>query len=200
MSTNYSVDNERELLLKVAQADERAFGRLVRIYWQAVYNHALTYLKSPQLAEETALDVFEKLWRKRELLPQVENFKDWLFILGRNEFISRLRKKLDNPPQPGTAAWWIEEVHIPGQSLELKELARWIEMGIEKLTPHQKEIFTLSREQGLTHEQIALQLGISRHTVKGHMVNALNFLRTYLKTNTGISVSIIAITVMMYRP
>ncbi len=192
--------DEKNLLLQVANSDERAFGRLVNFYWGAVYEHALTYLKSPMLAEEIALDVFEKIWRKREQLPEVESFKDWLFIVGRNEFISRLRKKLAEPPLLGSPEWWVEEVHVPGASMELKELSRIIEAGIDSLKPHQKEIFRLSREQGLTHEQIAEQLGLSKHTVKGHMVNILNHLRQYLKKNADISLSITTLVLLLYGP
>lgn len=189
---------ERTLLLRVAASDERAFGQLVNQYWGAVYEHALTYLKSPSLAEETALDVFEKIWSKREKLPEVDSFRDWLFIVGRNQFISRLRKKLAEPPVAGSAEWWIEEVHVPGISLELKELTRIIEAGIDSLTPHQKEVFRLSREQGLTHKQIAEQLGLSQHTVKGHLVNSLNHLRKYLKKNADISLSVAALVLLLY--
>jgi len=188
------------LLLRVSDSDERAFGQLVTLYWSSVYEHALTYLKSPMLAEETALDVFEKIWHKREKLPEVDSFKDWLFIVGRNQFISRLRKKLAEPPKPGSPEWWVEEVHVPGASMELKELSRIIEAGINSLKPHQKEIFRLSREQGLTHEEIAERLGLSKHTVKGHLVNILNHLRQYLKKNADISFSITALVLLLYRP
>jgi RNA polymerase sigma-70 factor (ECF subfamily) len=199
LNPSYHPAEERALLMRVAASDERAFGTLVNRYWQAVYEHAITYLKSPFLAEETTLDVFEKVWRKRDKLVEVESFKDWLYIVGRNEFLSRLRRKIADIPQPGSKKWWTEEVQLPGQSLELQELSRLIEAGIERLKPHQKEIFRLSREEGLTHEQIAQQLGLSRHTVKGHLVNTLNFLRQFLKTHSDITISLLALIVLLYR-
>jgi RNA polymerase sigma-70 factor (ECF subfamily) len=196
---SYHPDEEHALLMRVAASDERAFGTLVNRYWQAVYEHAITYLKSPLLAEETTLDVFEKVWRKRDKLAEVDSFKDWLFIVGRNEFISRLRRKIAEIPQPGSTEWSIEEVQLPGKSLELQELSKVIAAGIERLKPHQKEIFRLSREEGLTHEQIAQQLGLSRHTVKGHLVNTLNFLRQFLKDHLDITISLLALVVLLYQ-
>ncbi len=199
MNPLYHTDDERALISRVAASDERAFGTLVNRYWQAVYEHAITYLKSSALAEETTLDVFEKVWRKREKLGEVESFKDWLFIVGRNEFVSRLRKKIAEQPEPGSLEWWVEEVNVPGQSLELRELSQLIEAGIERLKPHQKEIFRMSREEGLTYEQIAQRLGLSKHTVKGHLVNTLNFLRQFLKERTGITISLVALLILLHR-
>jgi RNA polymerase sigma-70 factor (ECF subfamily) len=174
---------EIELLQLVAQGNERAFGALVDLHWEGVYRHALTYLKSPELAEETTLDVFEKIWHKREQLINVKIFADWLFIVGRNTFISRTRKKIAAIPAPDA---WTEDVVVPDKSLELRDLANLLEQGIRQLTPQQQEIFRLSREEGLTHEEIAQRLGLSKHTVKGHLVNALNSLRSFLQERSFI--------------
>jgi RNA polymerase sigma-70 factor (ECF subfamily) len=58
---------------------------------------------------------------------------------------------------------------------------------LSELTPRQKEIFLLSREEGLTHDEIAKRLGISSNTVKNHIVTTLNFLRT--KIDNGLVIN-----------
>lgn len=167
--------------MRLASGDELAFGKLVDRYWQAVYNHALTFLKSPQTAEEITLDVFELIWRKREKLAAVDRFPEWLFIVSKRLFISATRKKINHiPPAQEVLQFHSEEVQMPDHSLELQELSALIEKGIRQLTPKQRQIFLLSRADGLTHDQIAEQLGISRNTVKNHLVTSLNFLRRSL--------------------
>jgi RNA polymerase sigma-70 factor (ECF subfamily) len=71
--------------------------------------------------------------------------------------------------------------------IEFKELNNRVALLLDKLTPRQKEIFLLSREKGLTHEEIAKELNISTNTVKNHLVTALAFLKSNLNNNLMIN-------------
>lgn len=136
-----------------------------------------------QSAEEITLDIFEKIWHKRLKLKEVERFQDWLFIVTKNELIARLRKKIVDDKVDRTNHIVSEDIYFPGKALEMQELTTLIEKGVEQLTRQQREIFQLSRKEGLSHVEIAEKLGLSRQTVKGHIVNALNFLRKFLRDN-----------------
>jgi len=59
---------------------------------------------------------------------------------------------------------------------------------LDKLTPRQKEIFQLSRKEGLTNQEIATKLNISLNTVKKHMTNSLSFLKNNIDNGFIISV------------
>ena len=176
--------NEKELLHLVAEGNEKAFTQLVDLYWNKVYSHALAYVKSPPKAQEITQDIFLQVWKKRETLDEVSEFKNFLFILGRNQIVSALRKKLmettsqdilDTP----------EDQFLPDRQLEYKQSYQRILEAIEHLPPVRKTIFNLSRFEGLTYEEIAARLNISKNTVKEHIVLALNFLRTYVHTHGG---------------
>ena len=78
-----------------------------------------------------------------------------------------------------------ESLFLPDLQFECKETHNLIWGGVEQLTPQQKLIFKLSRLQGLSHEDIATQLNLSKNTVKVHMVAALNALRVYIKEHVG---------------
>jgi len=177
-----SLYNERRLLLSVAAGDEKAFTQLVDLYWNRVYGHALAYAKSSQKAQEITQDVFLKVWKKRDTLKEIVDFKNFLFILGRNQIISSLRKKLEGPTGSDPGEAW-EDVLMPDQQLEYKEAYAMIREGIEKLPPTRKAVFKMSRMEGLSYEQIAGKMNISKNTVKEHIVLALNFLRTYIHTH-----------------
>ena len=69
---------------------------------------------------------------------------------------------------------------IAGRDYQIRAIRAVLE-GIEQLSPRQKLIFRMSRIEGLSHEEIADRLQLSKNTVKVHMVIALNFMRTWLK-------------------
>jgi RNA polymerase sigma-70 factor (family 1) len=172
--------DEKEILLRVASGDATAFHRLVDEYWKKVYGHAVSYVKSPQRSQEITQDIFVKLWQRRDELTAIEHFKSWLFILSRNYIISAIRKKLREtslaPDQD-----MLELTNQPDQQLQYKEVYNYIQKGIDSLPPMRQQVFRMSRMEGLSHEEIALKLGIARNTVKQHIVLALNTLREHLR-------------------
>jgi RNA polymerase sigma-70 factor (family 1) len=175
--------NEQELIRLVSENDEGAFTSLLRHFWNKVYTQANVYLKSSTLAQEITQDVFIKVWTARANLSGINNFSSYLFIITRNEIISALRKKGREHTTP--AETLEENGWIPDQQLQYKESYKLLLEGIEALPPVRSRVFKMSRLEGLTYDEIAVQLNISRNGVKDHIVKALLFLRTYLSTHTG---------------
>jgi RNA polymerase sigma-70 factor (ECF subfamily) len=77
--------------------------------------------------------------------------------------------------------------------IQLNELNEQIQSLLEELTPRQKEIFRLSREEGLSHDEIAKKLDISLNTVKKHMSNSLFFLKSRIDNSLAINVLFICL-------
>ncbi|HVI46106.1 MAG TPA: RNA polymerase sigma-70 factor [Chitinophaga sp.] len=180
---SYPEGEVKELCNLTSQGDEHAFTRLVDIHWNRVYSHALAYTKSTQRAQEITQDVFLKIWKKRLILAEVDDFKSFLFILSRNQVISAMRKKLRelSAEDPGEI---MEEVMQPDMQVQFKEVYEIVLKGIEQLPPVRRKVFKMSRLDGLSYEEIAQTLNISRNTVKEHIVLGLNFLRTYVHTHS----------------
>ena len=190
MSDPY-LHNEKELLDAIAAGDERAFTGLVDLYWNRVYSHALAYAKSAPRAQEITQDVFLQVWKKRAALTEVNDFTNFLFILGKNQIISSMRKKLDE--FTGTdPVETPEETLLPDRQLEYKQVYTKIMAAIEQLPPARKTVFKMSRLQGMSYEEIARELNISRNTVKEHIVLALSFIRTYLHTHGDLVLIVLA--------
>jgi RNA polymerase sigma-70 factor (family 1) len=184
--------NEKELLSKIAEADEKAFEAIVDHYWNKIYSIAIIFTKSPELAKDIIQDVFLKVWSKRECLPAIERFDSWLFIVARNEIFNSMRKK--GPVLPVDLCVAEREAGnglSPEESLDLKQLQELIKKGTELLPPQQKLIFTMSREQGISHEEICKELNLARSTVKNSLVKALNFLRNYVQLHANVCIGAI---------
>ncbi|WEK35040.1 MAG: RNA polymerase sigma-70 factor [Candidatus Pseudobacter hemicellulosilyticus] len=180
--THNELYNEQELVSAVARGNEAAFKRLFQFYWPRIYSVALVFVKSPELAEDAAQEVFAQLWIKRDLLNNVQAFRPYLYTAARNLLYNRLRSQVFTDGfQDYLQEYFADNLADPAVRLELKEAAELIEAGINQLTPQQQKVFRLSRFQGLSHAEIAAATGLSPRTIKNYMVSANLALRQYLE-------------------
>lgn len=171
-------------MLRLAAGDQQAFAEIIELYAGRIYAHALAYLKNRQIAEEIAQDVLLTVWQQKDKLNTISNFQGWLYVITRNKTTSAFRQMLD------TDAFAVQdeldrELQGPDKKLEYKELSETLQRGIEKLPPRRKEVFRLSKIEGLTYDEIALKMGITKSSVNQHMVEALSFLRNWLQSEMG---------------
>lgn len=173
--------NEQGLQARLAAGEIEAFHLLVDLYHRAVYDVALSYIKIHQSAEDVTQDLFLKLWKNREALADVASLKDYIFILARNAVLDAMRKK--GPAFPvgeyleGMVA---DPLSSPEDHLQLRQLSSIVNKAVDLLPPQQKRAYHLSREEGMTHDEIAAVMNISKNTVKNHLVAALTFIRQYI--------------------
>lgn len=177
--------------MRVAGGDEDAYKQLFRRYWPKVYSVALIFVKSPELAEDAAQEVFAQLWVKKALLAEVDEFQPYLNVTARNLIFNKLRGQVQlSSFSEYLQEYFADSLADPVAALEIKESARLIEEGINQLTPQQQKVFRLSRFQGLSHAEIAQATGLSRRTVKNYMVSAILSLRQYLDKYASRSLTI----------
>ena len=182
-----SIDNENELLRRTANGDQSAYAMLFNHYWGQIYSTALTFTKSPELSEDIAQDVFAKIWMKKETLPEINKFEAFLYITARNLILDRLRKHVFTGAYEDYLKLYFEESSPnPGRRLEFKEFETTIHSAINKLPPQQQTAFRLSRFYGLSHEEIAGRMGVSKQSVKSYIVRSIVSLRKIMETHSGI--------------
>jgi RNA polymerase sigma-70 factor (family 1) len=173
--------NEKELLLQIANSDEDAFRIIFGHYWDKIYSTAFMFTKLPELSEDMTQDVFAKIWVRREKLATVEKFESYLFIIARNLIFDRLHKEVYTVKYHRYYEEYFSDPALPpNDKIEFKELENIIEEGISKLPVQQQKAFRLSRFWGMNHDQIAVEMGISRSSVKSYIVRAILTLRKYL--------------------
>jgi RNA polymerase sigma-70 factor (ECF subfamily) len=173
-------DTDKILFEQTAQGDHAAFGMLMEKYWNLLYSQALAYLKDAFKAEDLVQEVFLAIWKDRQKLSSVDSPEDYLFIIARNKIFNEARKRIMLPLLDTLGKYYAEE-HGPDQQLDAREANALLQSAINQLPPQRKRVFELSRNEGLTYEAIAGQLGISRETVKVQMVKALSFLRRAIR-------------------
>lgn len=141
-------------------------------------------------AQNIVQDLFLYLWEHRESLDAVSNRNAFLFTLIKNRCIDFYRHKtLMNSKQESLDTLQDRESKLKMEALMQfdenifteKEIETLLEKAIESLPEKCRQVFILSRMDGLKHEQIATQLNISVHTVQNHIAIALRRLRVELK-------------------
>ena len=173
--------DEREVLKGIATGDAAAFARLYRHYWNEVYTLALSFLKSPQQAEDAIQEVFVKLWNKRDTLLLLQDFRPYFLAMTRHAVIDAMRRRRRHILIQGTALLVVSATDYTQEDIfNSKEAARLVQEALSNLPGRQRLIFSLSREQGLTHGQIAALLQLSRKTVANLMTQILNHIREHL--------------------
>ena len=178
-----------ELVRLLKRGDMKAFDIIYEKYSRRLYGFVFRYVKQDADTEEIVQDVFIKIWKSRTKIDVYSSFESFLFTIAHNATVNLLKKR-------ATEQKYIEHVktlQIINESYELTDEIHYKELEqkflglLDELSPRQKEIFQLSREEGLSNKEIADKLGISIQTVKNHLVTTLSFLRN--KLDNGLLIS-----------
>ena len=167
-----------------------AFDAIYNTYCHKLHGFVFRYVKQEEDAEGIVQEVFIKIWESRRKIDVYASFDSFLFTIAYNTTISLLRKRLSETKsreylkslqQIDTVDQVIDEIHFNELNNKLQSL-------LKQLTPRQKEIYVLSREDGLTHKEIAQKLSISENTVKNHLVTTLKFLKSTIDTSLAVNI------------
>lgn len=155
----------------------RNFELLFRDFFPPLMAFAKKILGDEDDAREVVHQVFINLWEKRSELDLSSSLKSYLFtsVHHRSLNVIRDRKKFSSEEVPEVASEWDVSAQI--ESMELEEKIR---EAIDALPEKCREIFELSRFEGLKYGEIAGQLDISIKTVENQMSKALKILREQL--------------------
>lgn len=180
---------EKELLEQISAGDEKAFRALFATYYEQLYRYIFGFIKSKQVSEELVMDVFLKIWLGRDLIPQIEKFDAFLFRVAHNKSIDFLRSVARDPTFKDLL---LESIQLANNvqsdsPVLMQEFETKLREAVSLLSPQRKKVFQLSREQDMTHDEIAAQLNLSKHTINNHIVEAQRFIRTYLSKNFDIA-------------
>jgi RNA polymerase sigma-70 factor (ECF subfamily) len=176
MPLNNNFD-ESKLLLELSQGSEPAFTELYNRYKNNVYATALKITKSKILAEEVVQDVFLKIWQNQENLAEITNFENYLFIISRNHIFDMIKKIARETTLAVDVNYKNTASEDTDTAIKDDQYNIILNQIIDQLPPQQQKIYKMARWEGLSHQKIGENLGISTETVKKHMAQALKFVR-----------------------
>ncbi|MGV8139885.1 MAG: RNA polymerase sigma factor [Mangrovibacterium sp.] len=174
--------DEQVLIQKLVSGDEMAFELLFYRYRGKVADFIRRSVPPQVDVEETALEVFLRVWLSRERIDSQRSFAPYLFRIARNLVIDLLRRNVEHTiylqNESFSADFCSNEAEL---NIEERELQSWLESVMNKLPEQRKKIFMMSRFQGLTYPEIAKNLNISENTVDTQIRRSLDYFRNELK-------------------
>jgi RNA polymerase sigma-70 factor (ECF subfamily) len=164
---------------KLKKGDYNAYTLLMNNYYKNLCGYANLFTKDPSMSEDIVQNVFVKLWVYRKKVDSNIPIKRYLHKSVYNEFIDQYRKN--------KSVISLEEKHlrtintiIDDNSFDIEKLMTRVNNEIEKLPEKCKKVFILNKKEGLTHDEIAEYLQISKKTVEGHITRAFKILNQKL--------------------
>ena len=180
---------QKELLLSLKDGKRGAFDILFRSYYKYLFSIAHTYLKDEHIAKDIIQDVFMDLWNRKEKIEIEYSIKYFLRRAVINASLASLRKT--NRISYDTIPISENVVVDDNDRLAYKELSQVVKDVVISLSDKCQQVYSLSRDEGLSHKEISHRMDISTKTVESHITKALKTIRIELKRMGLISILLI---------
>lgn len=181
----FPLDNEVALFGQIAEGNETAFRQVYYHYYRQLHGFLLHLVKSEPVAEEIVQETFARLWEHRQALADKGYSAPWLFRVAANLGYDHLKKSANESKLHSLLANAPAALHNNVQEhMETRQGHDLLEQAINALPEQRQLIFRLSRQEGLSHQEIADRLQISPNTVKNQLVTALKAVRRFLESAT----------------
>ena len=179
---------------------QKSFSDIYSIYYVRMLRFSQTYVIAEEDAENIVQDTFLYLWEHLDLLKDIEHLDAFLFTLIKNRCLNFLKHqsyiqaktcslKADEELEYQLNLYALEQFDEAVSSIP--EVENLLSQTMQKLPERCREIFLLSRLEGLKYKEIAERLNISVNTVENQISIALRKLRSELKDYLPLLVFII---------
>lgn len=173
---------DEELLKRSSEANDcQAFEQIFNRYYAILCEQAYRLVRCEHCSKEIVSDVFMKIWRNRGCLSINTKVRYYLRTAVRNQSIDYLRANVKEQRRKSQLDRDFDSGYsMPDEIVIGSEFRKKVEVAVESLPPQGKQVFRLSRDEGLKYREIASLLGISIKTVETHMRRSLIHLRKAL--------------------
>jgi len=176
---DFSKHTDQELTALLKSGNHGAFTEIYKRYSVIIFYKINQMLRDQQASEDLLQDLFTQLWTKPELIKSDSNLGGYLYVCARNGVLKALHKSKLKSSYLTSLAQYATEVSLDMlNELDERELTMRLNQEIAKLPEKMRIVFELSRNENLSHAEIAHKLDISEQTVNKQVSNALKILRT----------------------
>jgi RNA polymerase sigma-70 factor (ECF subfamily) len=172
--------DEKGLLHRLKDGDEAALTLLYKAHWQPLFLAAYNILKDKRACEDIVQELFLQLWLKRETLDVKISLQAYMATAVRYQVFHYIRKAAKAP----VLSKQMEENNFAVSSDETllqNDVRKQVAEAVAELPEKCRLIYTLSREEQLSHKEIATLLNISTKTVENQLTIALRRVRHHLE-------------------
>ena len=148
---------------------------LFRLNYRPLCMFALHYLQDADLVEDVVQECFTVLWEKLEQGADVANRRAYLYMSVRNSCLDHLRRK--GLPTESLKPYDTYGIIDDDDAEERSVMEAKLWTAIDSLPEKCRQVFLMSKRDGLKYEEIAEELGLSVNTVRNQISKALNVLK-----------------------
>ncbi len=186
-----AADSLPALITKVMHQNEQALASLYARLGGAVFSLALQITRNTASAEEVLQDVFWQVWRQA---PRFDGARGsvpaWVLTIARSRALDAARSHMRTPQSHNQASDTLDDCIAsedagPHDLLVAAQQDSALQAALEQLDPLRRQLVSLSFYRGLTHQEIAEQIGLPLGTVKSHLRRSLLTLRDSLGTDVA---------------
>lgn len=181
------------LINRLRKGEEGAYEMLFKEYYKVLTIFANKYIKDLETSKELVQELFVHLYERRETLDINSSLKSYLFRSVHNRCINHInaRKIREKYTEHITHTREIAQNSLEDE-VNVSELENALYRAIGELPPKCRAIFKLNRFDGLTNNEIADKLALSKRTVETQISKALKILRLKLEPYMVVSFLIFA--------
>ena len=170
-----------DVLEEMAAGSHQAFQKVFYATYPKVHAFAMGFIKNEADAEDVVQAVFIKLWTKRAMVSKVENMDSYLYTVTKNTVLNQLASRKATTIDIQSLREIRNNEATAQEQIEAQDLQLLIDMIVENMPPQRKTIYKMSREEGLSNDEIAERLGLQKKTVENTLNLALGQIREMLK-------------------
>ena len=173
----------KETIVALKSGDHAAFEKIFVSYFDKVKCFISGLVKSKDEAEEIVQDIFMQLWINRDLIDTQKSFSTYLYTIARNKAFNHLKKRMVRDSYAvdvGSTAAASLSANAKDTLLAV-EMELLIEMVVRKMPERRQEIYRLSRDKGLSNDEISARLNISKKTIENQLSLTLKEIKSGIR-------------------
>lgn len=167
------------LLQNIREGDTDAFRVLYEKYWKEVYSATFKRLKDHEKVQDIIQDIFTNLWINRKTL-RIDNLPAYLHTAVRNRVLNIFEKEKRYVPFEQLLYDNIQCGEQADAVILRHEFLQAYQSLVNSLPSERKKIFHYFYEDGLSTDEIAQKLSVSRKTVQNQLGKAVSSLKAKL--------------------
>lgn len=174
-----------EELIHLLKTDERAAVKeIYKKYWGSLLDYAFSFTRDKAEAKDIVQEVFVRMVVNEHLQGIKDSLKSYLFTCVKRDCVRFLRTRFSTVTLNDSYHEFLSSTHRENtaQPVQLKELELHFEKELSYLPTRLRQVFELSRHQGLNSREISIQLGTSSQTVRNQLSQVIRILREKLRS------------------
>lgn len=176
--------DDKTIISSVRDGNYESFSALYSKWVSPLYRFVCSLIKSEQITQDIVQEAFVKIWSGRESLNPEYSFKAYLFTISYHLVLKEMKRQLNNPLMDDYMEYCNNERLTANpdaeEKLDFDRFLTELRKAKEKLTPRQRQIFEMNKEDNSSIAEIATTLSLTEQSVRNQLSAALKIIRKEL--------------------